>query len=200
MKKETKAPSTVVNPVPLPARKLFGVLGVRGAGKTTVANYAVEKFKLTKASFADPLKKIVTEMLNIPSEWTMGQLKETVIVGRDYSYRDAMIIVGDMLRYFEPNYFVDRLKARLTSNPTTSFIIDDVRRKNEVDMLVSLGATTIRVNRYVKDLPYKTEINHSSETELLNYEADWVINDFDNKTVRDLQLSSGRIIQKVLNA
>ena len=55
-----------------------GILGKKGSGKDTLADYLVEHNGFIKYSFADPVKNIVNILFNLSDTQVNGYLKETV--------------------------------------------------------------------------------------------------------------------------
>ncbi len=140
-------------------------LGQPGAGKTTAANYLVDKYKYIKLSFADPLKEIAL------SVWP--DLKR-------FKHRQKYQLLGEKLREIDPDIWVDLLLRRFENLDKQGFnvVVDDVRYSNEFYALLGRGFTPIlitatgatREERLLKRdgyIDYTTE-NHQSE-EFIRY-------------------------------
>lgn len=134
-------------------------MGKMGSGKTTAAQYLVEKYKFTQVSFAARLKEIATKAC---------RMKE-----KD---RELLQNLGSMIRDDVPTYWLDVIKKRVEAEPEASFVLDDLRFKNELEMLLKLGFLVIRLatpreHRFERmgiplpPTPTEQE-NHISETDL----------------------------------
>jgi len=55
-----------------------GLLGNKGCGKDTLADYLVKENQFIKYSFADPVKEIAKIMFNLNEEQLNGNLKEVI--------------------------------------------------------------------------------------------------------------------------
>lgn len=106
------------------------ILGRAGAGKTTLADALVLAGVCDmRASFAAELKQ------------DLGALG--VEKGQPYA-RDMMIAYGQNRRALDPDYWINRLAARLHDD-FDGLAIDDVRFPNEVAFLRDRGFLVVRV-------------------------------------------------------
>jgi len=179
---------------------IIGISGRRGVGKTTSANFLEYKYGHYKLSFADPLREIMQILFDMPKEYMEGMLKEEKCPALDMSYRELGIITGDFLRYVRKDYFISKLVARIMDikGKKSVFVIDDVRRMNELEYIKSQGGVLIRIERYDKYLPFKTVISHLSETELDKYtDWDYTINECNNVEPDDLYKELDKIVESL---
>lgn len=166
---------------------IISLSGRKKSGKTTLAKEAINR-GFIKISFADKLKKIISDVLSCPIDELYDQyLKEKKynkpIYWKDIkiklenilkiktpndlenktleSHRDVLQFVGtEVLRKIDPEFHVNSLKEII--EPNKNYILDDTRFLNELNMLTRLGADCIFTIR-----PYYEEYsNHTSETEL----------------------------------
>ena len=177
---------------------LIGLLGIKGSGKSTAADYLVKKHNYTPKCFADCLKYACQELFLLNHDQTFGtqEQKETPDL-RWYGCtpRKMMQFVGtDVLRNnlerimpgIGNNVFIHHFKIwyleQLNHNPEFKVVIADVRFQNEVDFIHSLGGKVIKIDRP----NVLTEDSHQSEIELqkiINY--DYLI-DNNTGTINDL--------------
>jgi hypothetical protein len=158
--------------------------GKRGVGKTAGANYLIN-YGFTKVSFGEALKKKAMEFFPFTYQELYGNKKELQFSIYDWSPRDFMIALGNFARYFDKDYWI---RAALPSGKTKkNIVIDDCRYLNEARLIKEQGGKIIRIERYKKDNPYKTEIHDPSEEELDDFkDFDFRVNEVENLTLTSL--------------
>jgi len=172
---------------------IVAVSGKRGAGKTALADILVNDYGFVRASFALPLKEKVRQDFDLSHEQVYGFQKEIVDSRYGLSSREILIKVGQIYRAVDPNYWVKQLeKTLLTFDKPV--VIDDMRFRNEIDMLRGLGAYVVRLDRLLMDNIYKTELNDPSETDLDHHKGFSLhVAGEDNRTISDLYAVAERI-------
>ena len=154
---------------------IIGVVGPKGAGKDTIADYLVANHGFTKLAFADPVKKVCEVMFALdPVYFHCPRLKEEVVTAWGYSPRQMMQIVGtDMVRsQMGDKFWIQHFQVRLQAlGPDAKVVVSDVRFANEADFIQSLpDSFLLRVtNGSVGTDP------HVSETEQCSIRANYVI-------------------------
>ncbi|NBX45595.1 MAG: hypothetical protein EBR00_11290 [Gammaproteobacteria bacterium] len=145
-----------------------------GCGKTTVANLLIEH---QRVSFAAPLKRAVSHMLNelgLPGFYAYTD-KEAIIPGLDVSARHMMQTLGTEWgrACIHPDFWVmiARAKTQRIMGDGRSVVIDDVRFPNEAAMVFALGGELWRIDR--PGVSYSGD--HSSEGGLEDITPDRVI-------------------------
>lgn len=134
--------------------------GKFGSGKTTAANYLVEKHGFVKMSLADPMRQIVREIFGIESK-------------SDPRYRRIMQKLGtDWFRSEDPDVWINYLLKRVRDE-YRPIVVDDVRFLNEALALVRNGwkiiylkcPDNVRIERCkARDGHFEdTTMNHFSE-------------------------------------
>ena len=114
-----------------------GIIGKMGSGKTTAANFLVEKHGFVKMSLADPVRQITKEIFGIESK-------------TDPRYRRIMQKIGtDWFRSEDPDVWVRYLLKRVEQE-TRPVVVDDVRFPNEVITLNRCGWKLVYL-----DCPYE---------------------------------------------
>lgn len=133
--------------------KVIGIAGYMGHGKDTVADVLVEHFEYTKIRMADELKRVVSEVYDLPlDKLNDAEFKATPHENLDgKTPRFALQIFGtEVCRTITPNtwvYCVDRL---IESRPNENFVIPDVRFSNEADLVFKHDGMLVGVKRYPK--------------------------------------------------
>ncbi|MEK6879664.1 MAG: hypothetical protein AABY22_08665 [Nanoarchaeota archaeon] len=171
---------------------IIGLSGKSGVGKTTAAAYLMQKYDFKMVAFADKLKELSGELFPFTLEQLHGQLKETPYKNYSWTPRDFMIKFGQFMRYWDENFWIRNtfLDAQLNN-----IAIHDVRYLNEVEYLKSKNAKIVRINRYVKNRPYRNS-DDESETQLDSYKFDFVIPEMANDTLSDLYKSLDYMLTK----
>jgi hypothetical protein len=137
------------------------------SGKTTCANIAAETIENSVIfSFSTPIKELGAAIgINCHANKTL-MYPEYQITARQF-----MRSMGDLLRSFnihsKYSYTTVVMKMRIEKVDARVIIIDDLRYKEEYEMLSDIGAIFIRVSR--KSAP--VDESHSSETEACNFRA-----------------------------
>jgi len=162
--------------------KIICISGKAEHGKTTTAKIikailSERGYRVLVTNYAGVLKFICTAFF----DWD-GKKDETG--------RALLQHVGtDVVRRQDPNYWVNFMKSVLTlfQGEWDYVIIDDVRFKNEIEGLEdSFDVISLRVNRpnYENRLT-EEQRNHPSETELDDYNFNYIMYNPGDITIRD---------------
>lgn len=186
---------------------LVGLIGLIGAGKTTVAQRLVTQWGFARISYSDALKDEVARTLpwtlraylkvSDPSirerapfateeEWA-AWIYRLLWVRRDEVARSLLQEWGTELRRREdPEYWVRQWTAR--ARHVQKVVADDVRFPNEAEQIRALGGTLVRVTRPALD----SRSTHLSETAL----RDWTVVEahlVNDGTLEDLEVETDRL-------
>lgn len=118
---------------------IIGIIGQKGTGKDTVADYIVKSNDFKKISYAEPLKKICKELFDLTDEQLNDQHEKEKIDPRwGMSPRTILQSIGtDLFRkHYDENFWVNILIQKI-KNKNDNFIISDIRHQNELDILCS---------------------------------------------------------------
>lgn len=115
---------------------IIGLTGKAGHGKDTVADYLCATHDFKRLSFAEPLKKSICDLFNIPRHVMEDRiLKEKNDERWDISPRRLLQIFGtDVIRdTIDKNFFIKRLENDLIPfiKNGDNVVITDVRMHNE---------------------------------------------------------------------
>jgi len=158
-------------------RKLIGISGKIGCGKTTLSKqFTGNGYK--RIAFGDLLKRKAAERFCFPVEYCYNENdKQQEIFHPDLqkqptSVRRILQNYGQQKRNEKPNYWVHALYVEMLCHPLhTNFIIDDVRYPNEARLIRDHGGILIRLEPYPGWVAGKNS-THESETALDNW-LDW---------------------------
>lgn len=203
-------------------QKIVGLLGVKGSGKDTAAQFLVSSRGYRRIGFADALYKeaanafgVTVEFLNNrdTKETDLPQLALSVCQDRVYAacVEHCLRLGGSLtpeeleaprsprfiLQFWgteyrrrgvpglcegADSYWLDKVKAVIVDNPDTSFVVTDVRFRNEFNFVREIGGMLARVRRPELEAREALEraksgrAAHGSETELLDANVDVDLN------------------------
>lgn len=145
---------------------IIGIHGKARSGKTTAANYLIEKYGFMRMSFADALKEAANMIFGIPVEDLYSDKKTPFV-------RDVLQKLGtDCCRALDPDVWVKAISRRLTElnahKPNAKIVIDDIRFFNEAFMLkYAWHAEVIKLKLgHEDDLTTEEQKNHQSEVDM----------------------------------
>ncbi len=162
-------------------RQLIGITGHMGSGKSAAAAYIAEKYGFIRMRISGKMREISREL----------ELEIT---------RDLLQGMGKFFREFDDDVWIRYLTKKIQIS-TDSIVVDDLRRRNEVDYLKPLGFKFIRIessskkrktrietrtNKKISDHDWKRWSNHLTETQVINLPVDYIIkNDGTMKELED---------------
>lgn len=186
--------------------RLIGIAGHFGAGKDVIAAYLIRAHGYVRRGFADALKtEVMTTLRPVLHAYAVERdpLLAVVVAERGPDacadalddavyrllYRDRTPLTRallqawgtDLRRREDPDYWVLAWARWARSTSAERVVVPDVRFRNEVALLRSLGARIIRVSR-----PGSEGDAHQSERELAGHD-DWDAVFTNAGTIRDLE-------------
>lgn len=137
---------------------IIGIAGKMGSGKSTLAGMLAEKLPGSfRMSFAGPLKREVSQRFNIPIGLCYSeQGKNQTVLHHDLpggamEVRRILQWWGtEVRRAQDENYWIDQARKDITNLPprVRHLIIDDVRMRNEAEMILDRGGFLVKINTY----------------------------------------------------
>ena len=187
---------------------LVSIVGKAGSGKDLIGAYLASKLNLKEArsiyrtiAFADILKKHLMTIFGLSHAQVYGNLKEVEDKrykkddGSYWTPREMMQYYGESMRSIDKNIWIRLFIEKMKSNTFISYIVTDVRHRNELEAVRSMGSMLIHVER-----PNKNSIHgegHISETSLDNYDInpDFAINN--DSSIDDLYYQLDSVIKYI---
>lgn len=173
--------------------RLVALSGKRRSGKTTLGDLLVGK-DFIPVSLAAPLKALCRLQFGLTVDQTDGIFKEQptqykdAATGAYLTPRNIMIRTGQFYRSIDPDFWVKKLfEFMKASSKTSTFVVTDVRFKNEMAWMQRQQALCVRLER---DEEFTgPAIDDPSETELDDYKSwDIFIPKSHNRDMNDLQV------------
>lgn len=158
-------------------KTIFLLSGLAYSGKSTVANYISSKLKIRSFSLGSALKKVMVEISNL-----FGQpmkYEDLFDAEKKIKYRKQMQTLGtDILRnMLDKDIFNNALKNEISQTILNkeSFIIDDIRFKNEYEFWTKYAedngynCISIRITRNKTSLSESEKQHISEQLEGINF-------------------------------
>lgn len=125
---------------------LLGLNGWSRAGKDTVANYLVERHGFTRFAFADPLRLVLLEVMDViaplssdfirTNGWDVAKVEMSWCV-------DAMIALGQGMR----DHVDSDTWVRALNYTGGDIVVSDMRHLNELDRINNMGGKLWQITR-----------------------------------------------------
>ena len=125
---------------------LIGLVGRKGAGKDTVADFIADELEgVTRLSLAGPIKQSLAAMFGVDERAFHDRDTKDVPVFGTHTPRDLCIWLGTAAREtFGNEFWVDRTLGAIDKHSPT--IVTDVRFTNEADKIIRAGGTLVYVD------------------------------------------------------
>lgn len=151
---------------------IIGLVGRRGAGKTTVANI-LKSQGFIEITFAEALKQVVSILFGFDYNMLLGDTPESRKLRteiRDPIYRltpiQCLQKVGTEIfrNHFDQNFWVNIVNRKIAENSDKDIVITDCRYENEIALIRKNGGEIWVIYNESKELiPNTGEDSHSSE-------------------------------------
>lgn len=132
---------------PKPEGVIIGLTGPAGCGKSTVASYLKVSYDFEEISFADPIKRVCSELFNLPLSVFHDRYKKEIKIERygGKSPRDLLQWFGtDIMRTFDDQFWLKRAFWQTNDlleqkGPFTNIVFSDVRFTNEAEGILQFS-------------------------------------------------------------
>jgi hypothetical protein len=148
---------------------IITLTGLKGSGKSTAAKYLVDNYGFTEFSFADPLKKSLSIMLDTSINWFHDPvLKETIIPHWNNTPRYFMTKWGtEVFRETIPkitpeitSLWIELMKKKINESTCERIVVSDCRFDDEAELLRNNGSMVLEISRFTKK---EISDSHASE-------------------------------------
>jgi hypothetical protein len=192
---------------------IIGITGKKRHGKDTMANFLEGRFGAEVFHFADKLKKLTTDLYNLPSSFLKPDFDKNTftnvpwkrfpkLMGHRHpetfvTFRELLQIMGtDILRSYDDDVLINGLldsdTFRTTIDRSPMVVICDVRFDNEAKRIREMGGVIIQV---IRPNFSEGEDNHSSEQGVSPEYLDWkMLND---QSISDLEDNTEDLIRTI---
>ena len=147
---------------------IIGLCGGIGAGKDTVAASLVNELDYAQFSFARALKEAVATMFPwVPRCHFFGTQEEKAELlfmarGVEWTGRRLLEVIGtDHMRAIMPDIWVRAAMEQVDRNPSTLWVVSDVRFPNEAEAIRQRGGVIWEV---IRDSGPQETTGHSSDS------------------------------------
>ncbi len=184
---------------------LIGLHGKARSGKTTTSNLLVRKHGFKEVAFADGLKKLCADLFDLSLEQLHGDLKEVVDSRYNMSPREIFQLVGtECMRKISPDIWIDKVKPFVVNHmDVIDIVISDVRFKNELDFIKTVGGHMVKVVRIDGPrLATQAVEHHKSEVDLDNVPDDQysAVIQAESGDIEFIEKSIDRLVKEWINA
>jgi hypothetical protein len=181
-------------------KRIIGLTGKKGCGKSTVADYLQSSWLYGQYAFADPLKSGLFEMFGVSYNSLYGTetQKNEVDPFWNVSGRQLAQVVGtELFRDYLPtllpslhNIWIRRMEKTLLTSPFSYIVISDVRFGDEAAFIRAQGGLIIQITRN-----YPPPDLHSSENQTIA--ADYTIDN--DTTIKELHRKVDSLMRELNN-
>jgi GTPase SAR1 family protein len=190
---------------------LIALLGVRGSGKSTIANYLVDNYKFTSLSFAEKLKQVVSIAFDINLELLEGNSSESRVYRETQNEfwgmtpRQMLETVGTKLfrKGISEDFWVKIVEKRIIHllSAGENVVISDLRFVNEWEMLKKYNVKVVFVdngkqidNEYeIGSIQYDIKIENQGITKEELYK------EIEDKIENKIKIILGKWVPHVMN-
>lgn len=113
--------------------------GRAGAGKDTIADYLVNSHAFKKIALADPIKRMVKDVFVLDDHTVYDRIarEQPLPQWNGWSVRKLLQTIGTELfrRNIDDYVWVKSLWYRVQSDPSSNYVVSDVRFPNELNYL-----------------------------------------------------------------
>ena len=109
---------------------VIGIVGRKGAGKDTCADYIRDNFNFKKLAFATGLKEMTSLKYSLQRD-QFEKYKDCVDHRWGKTPRDMFKEIGMYMRESDPDYWVKHVSKKIKGGKYKNVVISDVRFENE---------------------------------------------------------------------
>ena len=167
---------------------LIGLIGAKGAGKSTIAEYLMRGYRFREYAFAEPLKQLCGDLFNLSDAQLYGDQKEVLDERWNTTPRILFQKVGTELFRKQlkkeipdlncDNIWIKRFELWYEEHSAEHCVVSDCRFSDEIKSVKDRGGIIVIIHRDLQETD-----QHASEQIHKNYEPDYHVYNNDNKEV-----------------
>jgi hypothetical protein len=166
---------------------IIGLVGLKGSGKTTVANYLVEHFGFCELCIAAPLKRVASvfgftdrqlygtqrEKNEVHPNWGVSAREFMQTFGTDVCRNVLPVAFPNMKIGAHGSVWLSMMEHELAAmHPSQRIVVSDVRFENEAQVLSELeNVHLVRITR-PSSAPFDRFAQHESEQRMASIVTD----------------------------
>lgn len=162
-----------------------------GSGKTTAAQYLVDMYSFQRMRISGKMREIAQELGLKPN-------------------RKFLQGIGKFMREIDDDVWIRYLVKQININTSKSIVVDDIRRKNEINYLKPLGFKFIRIespsserkeriesrdSQKISKEDWKKWSDHLTEIQVAELDVDYILEN--NGTIQSLMKKMDEIMDKL---
>jgi dephospho-CoA kinase len=188
---------------------IIGLTGLKGSGKSTVANYITNNYNFSEYALADPIKKIAmifgfSEKDVYGSQEDKNKINDNLgLCARDFLQKFGTEICRNSLKKNIPNFnlgdsgiiWIKLMEDFINKNINKDIVISDVRFIDEMKSIKKYpNSIIIKIIRPIQNSDNKKDkfLLHSSESSINEINADFTI--MNNGDINDLYKKINNIL------
>lgn len=177
---------------------IIGIIGKKGSGKDTMADYLVKQYEFKQFTYAEPLKKICQELFSLTDEQVnCPHLKEVIDERWGKTPREILQQIGtDLFRkHYDENIWVNILKEKIKLDvKTKNIVVSDIRHQNELDNITQFENCVVF---HIERPSLQNTDTHSTENNVFHYSN--IITIKNDSTIEHFYTKINNELEKIIN-
>ena len=167
---------------------LIGICGKAGAGKDTIGDYLIEKYKFKKIALADPIKRLVKDVFVLDDHTVYDRVarEQPLKEWDNWSVRKLLQYIGTELfrNNIDDCIWVKSLWLRIQNDKDNNYVISDLRFPNELNFFKEHGGKDFVSIKVTRNGCEGSVGLSGHESESYDLETEYIISN--NETIKEL--------------
>ena len=177
---------------------LVGICGKAGAGKDTIGDYLINKYKFKKIALADPIKRLVKDVFALDDHTVYDRVAREQPLERwpNWTVRTLLQYIGTELfrENIDDAVWVKSLWYKISDDKENNYVVTDVRFPNELEFFETNGGDNFVSIKVVRPGCNGTVGLSGHASEKYDLETKHILNN--NGTFEDLYNGIDKILPK----